>query len=473
MRRTQIWVLMASVSLLVAVSPGGEAAAGKVTYAHQEYFEHYEGTATCLECHEQEAEDFFHSQHYQWLGDAPDIVNADGRRLGKMNTMNDFCTYPAANWIGNVENSDGQILAQGCSKCHAGLGKLPTAQLSREQLENIDCLICHASGYRRDLYQDDSGNWEWRPILWKNQRGLDSVAQRIGSPTRKMCLRCHSAAGGGPNFKRGDIEYALKDCSVDFDVHMASEGNDLQCVDCHAGQDHRMRGRGTDLSGTDAPDDRLGCDNAACHGSEPHGVVVLDKHVAKVYCTVCHIPEFAKSDPTDMRRDWSERVFHEGQNKYGANIDLQSNVQPVYAWYNGKTRSQLMGERIDRRPDGTVAMMAPQGKRKDKHAKLYAFKLHQAVLPVLSEKEWLIPLRVEEFFADGDLAKAVREGAAAAYGIENPDYTWVETVRYMGLFHEVVPAAQALSCLDCHREGGRLDWQELGYKRDPLIDAID
>ena len=43
----------------------------------------------------------------------------------------------------------------------------------------------------------------------------------------------------------------------------------------------------------------------------------------------------------------------------------------------------------------------------------------------------------------------------------------------MGLFHEVVPAAQALSCLDCHREGGRLDWQELGYKRDPLIDAMD
>jgi hypothetical protein len=32
---------------------------------------------------------------------------------------------------------------------------------------------------------------------------------------------------------------------------------------------------------------------------------------------------------------------------------------------------------------------------------------------------------------------------------------------------------QALRCLDCHREGGRLDWQELGYKRDPLIDAMD
>ena len=43
-------------------------------YSHQEYFEHYEGTQTCLTCHQDEAESFFHSQHYQWLGDAPDIT---------------------------------------------------------------------------------------------------------------------------------------------------------------------------------------------------------------------------------------------------------------------------------------------------------------------------------------------------------------------------------------------------------------
>ena len=57
-------------------------------------FEHYEGTPTCLECHREQAEAFFGSQHYQWLGETPDIVNAKGRRLGKLNTMNDFCTNP-------------------------------------------------------------------------------------------------------------------------------------------------------------------------------------------------------------------------------------------------------------------------------------------------------------------------------------------------------------------------------------------
>jgi hypothetical protein len=196
------------LSLMIVALAAGTSPAARRTYSHQDdYFETYEGTSTCLECHEEEATSFFHSQHYQWQGDSPNIVNADGEKLGKMNTMNDFCTNPLASWIGNAVNTEGKVIAQGCSKCHAGLGLKPTAEISRAQLENIDCLICHASGYRRDAYQDADGNWEWRPILWKNQKGLDSISKRITRPERKMCLRCHSGAGGGPNFKRGDIEY--------------------------------------------------------------------------------------------------------------------------------------------------------------------------------------------------------------------------------------------------------------------------
>ena len=472
MHRATIGVALAILLLTTAPLIGG-AVAGKVTYEHQEHFEHYEGTITCLECHEEEATSFFHSKHYQWAAPAPDIVGAGDQRLGKMNIMNDFCTYPGPNWIGNSINSDGKVVAQGCSKCHAGLGKKPSPELSQEQLENIDCLICHAKGYRRDLYRNDAGEWEWRPILWKNQRGLDSVAGRIVRPERAMCLRCHAGAGGGPNYKRGDIEYALKDCEPEFDVHMASAGGDLLCVDCHAGEDHRVAGSGTDLAGTDSPERRIGCDSTNCHGPQPHGQFALDRHTEKVYCTACHIPTFAKSDPTDMHRDWSTPHHNVEKNKYSATIDLQNDVEPVYAWYNGTTRAQLMGAKVEPREDGTVGIMLPQGKRKDKHSKLYAFKLHRGVLPLLEPEQILSPILVDEFFADGDLEKAVREGAEAAYGIHDPQYRWVETVRYMGLFHEVVPAARALQCLDCHSEGGRLDWQALGYKKDPLLDAMD
>ncbi len=466
--KTAAILLVALVLISLAADP---VSAAKRTYSHQEYFEHYEGTATCLACHGEEAADFFHSQHYQWRGQAPNVINADGQMLGKLNTMNDFCTNPLPSWIGNAVNEDGKVIAQGCSKCHAGLGLKPEQEISRAQLENIDCLICHASGYRRDAYQDETGAWEWRPILWKNERGMDSVSKRITQPKRKSCLRCHSGAGGGPNYKRGDLEYILGECDADYDVHMGTDGQDMACAACHGGTNHRMRGRGADLSGTDNPNDPLMC--GSCHDAKPHGIAALDHHTDKLDCTVCHIPDFARTDPTDMVRDWSTPKHHPEAKKYSATITFGQNMEPVYAWFNGNSRLSKMGEKVKRGKDGSVPIMIPEGRRKDKHSKLYAFKLHRAKLPVLKDEQWLIPIAVDEFFIDGDIDKAVAEGAAAAYGIHDPDFEWVETTRYMGIFHGVRPAAQALQCLDCHREGGRMDWKGLGYKKDPLLDAMD
>lgn len=48
------------------------------------------------------------------------------------------------------------------------------------------------------------------------------------------------------------------------------------------------------------------------------------------------------------------------------------------------------------------------------------------------------------------------------------DYGFAETVMYWRINHMVAPKEQALSCLDCHGDSGRLDWQALGYKVDPL-----
>jgi len=444
------------------------AAAG-TKYSHQEYFEHYEGTKTCLECHQDEAETFFHSQHYQWTGETPAIVNAEGEKLGKRNTINDFCTNPMPSWIGITKNSRGEVLSTGCSKCHAGLGKLPSAEMSREQLENIDCLICHASGYRRDLYENADGSLEWKPILWKNQEGMDSVSKRITMPKRTSCLRCHSGSGGGPNFKRGDIEYTLADTDRSFDVHMGTDGGDMACMDCHAGTSHRMRGRGVDLMGSDTPE-RLRCGDGQCHEAAPHQKELLNRHTARVDCTVCHIPEFAKEDATDMVRDWSTPAYNEAKDKHIATFTMGSNVAPEIAWYNGTVWAQLPGVPVTQRADGVVEMIVPQGSRKDPKSKLFGFKVHKGKMPVVKDTRWLLPIAVEEFFADGDIDKAVREASEAMYGIEHFDYEWVSVERYMGIFHEVQPAANALRCLDCHGSDGRLDWVGLGYDADPLAE---
>ncbi len=459
-------------TLLLAVCAAFTVGAQEAKSSHADYFEHYEGTSTCLACHQQQAETFFHSQHYQWRGDAPNIVNARGRKLGKMNTLNDFCTSPSGNWIGLVRNSRGDVITKGCSACHAGLGKMPAEKMTQDQLENIDCLICHASGYRRDLFEKQGGGFEWRPILWSNREGLDSVSKRISLPTRTMCLRCHSASGGGPNYKRGDIEYALANPDREYDVHMASDGKNMQCVTCHAGADHRVRGRGADLSGSDSPGKPLSCDTAECHGSAPHKADALNRHTRRVSCTVCHIPTFARTDPTDMVRDWSTSVYDKEGDKYTANITLEKDVRPVYAWYNGTTREQLLGEPAYRLGDGSVGIMVPQGSRRDPNSRIYAFKLHRARLPVLSGRNWLIPITVEQFFPNGKIDPAVRSAARETYGINDATYTWSDTSRYMGIFHGVRPKSEALSCLDCHSSGGRLDWKALGYSGDPLERAF-
>ena len=435
---------------------------------HAEYFEHYEGTQTCLKCHEKEADTFFHSQHYQWKGNAPKIVNSNNQKLGKMNTFNDFCTSPRGNWMGFVKNSRGDVISKGCSACHAGKGLLPTETVSKQQLENIDCLMCHASGYRRDLYQNENGDYEWKPILWKNQEGLDSVAKRISAPTRVMCLRCHSASGGGPNFKRGDIEYALADTSRDYDVHMASDGKNMQCVACHAGEKHRVLGRGTDLSGSDTLDKILSCDSTACHGSPPHKIAILNKHLENINCAVCHIPKFARTDATDMARDWSKPVYNAEADKYTATITLEKDVTPVYAWFNGFTRAQLPGEPVVRLADGSVGMMMPQGSRNAVAAKIFAFKRHKGRLPLLTGKDWLIPITVEHFFSNGQIGPAVKSSAKEIYGIENASYSWIDTTRYMGIFHGVQPREKALKCVDCHGASSRMDWKALGYKGNPM-----
>ena len=93
-------------------------------------------------------------------------------------------------------------------------------------------------------------------------------------------------------------------------------------------------------------------------------------------------------------------------------------------------------------------------------------------MPILTDEQWIVPIVVEEFFADGDIDKAVRNAAQEAYEMDDIEYDWVDTVRYMGIFHEVARAQNSLECLDCHSEGGRIDWLSLGYGGDPLLSGI-
>lgn len=459
-------IALAACALALVAAP----ASARKTYSHQKYFEHYEGTKTCLKCHKKQARSFFHSQHYQWKATASNVVGAKDRKLGKINMINDFCTNPLPTWIGEWKNKDGKIVEEGCSKCHPGRGIVPTENISDEQLENIDCLICHASGYRRNIYEKKGGGYEWKPILWKNRVGLDSVSKRISLPTRTMCLRCHAGSGGGPNYKRGDLEYKLTECDADFDVHMAKDGNDMQCIDCHQGEDHKIAGPGADIAGNEMPDKNILCNNDDCHGNEPHEQKILNMHTRRVFCTACHIPVFAKDNPTNTVRDWSKSRYSEKKGKYTYTAKFGKELTPVLRWWNGKTTiMQVAGQPVKKDEKGEIMVAVPVGAKDDPNSKIFAFKEYHAVMPVLKDKQWILPILTGDFYVTGDMDAAVKKATEEFYGIKDAQFEWAPTIHYMGLFHEVSPASKAVGCLGCHSGGSRIDWQALGYEGDPMM----
>jgi len=81
----------------------------------------------------------------------------------------------------------------------------------------------------------------------------------------------------------------------------------------------------------------------------------------------------------------------------------------------------LIGFRHKQKQEGgQVATLMPESRRKEISAKIYLFKLNQGVLPNLVDCQWFIPVAVDEFFADGDLEKAIREAAPAIPGAAAP-----------------------------------------------------
>ncbi len=454
-------------SAAAASAPGSHSQAEGALWENNHVTKHvksWEGPKTCLECHDEEAADVFKSIHYQWQAPTPNLTNTQGRSYGKLNTSNDFCTNPSVSWIGMLTNDQGKVISNGCSKCHIGLGAKPSPQMTPAQLENIDCLVCHSPNYRREVVKRADGTLGWQPKALNNPQQMLSIAQNISKPTNEVCMRCHVGSGGGMNFKRGDIETAHARADRDFDVHM---GSNMQCIQCHKFKGHKVAGTGTQMGGVDDGTKRPQCEG--CHKGQVHAKPELNAKHARVYCTTCHITAFAREDATDMRRDWSRAEAVAGEGRFEPAIEFQNNVKPAYAWWNGSGEIGLLNEAVKREPNGKVALYKPNGSIKDKTAKIYAFKYHTAKLPIDNATQQMLPMQVGITFKTGKIEPAVKGGAKAFYGREVSDIGWIETERWMGLFHEVQPKEKSLGCKDCHEGGTRMDWQALGYARDPAL----
>ena len=463
--------LVALAPLPVAADDDGAGGSGSGGESHAGRFSTYEGTKTCLACHRAEALEVHPTSHYQWKGDARDVVGALSPQAGKLGGINDFCIYPDVNWIGTMTNAAGKVVPGGCARCHAGAGRKPSPTVTDDtELENIDCLMCHQDRYKRKV---EVVNGEMRFVPDEAAMGMTALqaAQTVTKPTKDACLNCHERSGGGPNFKRGDLEPAHRNPTASFDVHMASSsqgGAGLSCLSCHEGGDHRIAGRGIDLMGRDTT---LGVTCTQCHSPAPHDESRLNRHTARVNCNACHIPYYAKVAETDMDRDYSAPpVLDPATGLYEPFMVRRTNVVPEYRFWNGKSTFYQFGQAAVPGANGRVLMAGPVGSVNDAGAKIQPLKVHLGRQPIDPVTRQLLPLKMGILFQTGDVPKAVEEGVKAVGWAWN-GYQFQETERFMGLFHEVAPSDDALSCSNCHHDKvkfqlstSRIDFAALGYQ---------
>ena len=396
-----------------------------VSAGTHDYIDEYTGSETCLACHQQEGEDFVTSVHNTWMGEATHVVGKEGEPTGKLVGINDFCIA--------VESNEAL-----CGKCHAGYG-LPEYDFS---VENIDCLICHAPNYKKTASGPD-------PSI-----DATAAARNVGPPTREMCLRCHALASGGDNNKRGNLELAMGAAEVprDLDVHI---GTGMVCQDCHTFVNHHVSGRGMDLriDDTDVP---VTCDDARCHGEEPHYEgSMYNQHTDRIYCTACHVTAYGKVQTVEMSRDWEDTHLGEG-NLYRLTTVRESKPAPIHVWWNRMSEIVDLADPVVRGDDGVVMLAKPVGEIGDPTSKIYAARFHQG------RQSWngthLLPYRHKTVKETGNMTQAIFVATGKIYD----PVQYVDTARYMGLFHGVSPKDEALTCKDCH-EDHKIDFETLGY----------
>ena len=418
----------------------------------------------CLGCHSDEVNEVASSTHYKWLGHTPEMVNKTGTQQGKLtNGVNSYCINILGNW-------------PVCGSCHVGRGKRPDD--TSATAENIDCLMCHNEEYATQ-----------RKRLPDGTLGVeipsDTMVQNIQSPQRSNCLVCHAKAGGGDGVKRGDLSLTiLTNTDPNFDVHMNTNGADLDCHSCHTFEKHRVIGKGSDIRPTDdiGRGSEVSC--LTCHADKGtpngHENTKINDHVARVACQTCHIPVYAKV-ATEIHRDW--RIHHDGSQADGVSgpghphTEMADNLIPIYAFWNRTSDNYLLKDDASQTYDGirdTYPTSRPVGDVTDVASKLYPFKYKTATQPKTIKGDQLIAVDTFEYLkVTGDVEESVKKGLSNMGHDRNEPYEWIDTDTFLLINHGIEPASNALTCNACHGETSRMDLQgELGYQIKDSKDSL-
>ncbi len=427
-------------------------------------------TAACISCHNGRAAEVMASTHWNW--DRNEYVEGKGiREVGKRNVLNNFC-------IG-VRGSE-----PSCDKCHIGYGWADASFDLKNQL-NVDCLACHDN---TSTYVKAAGG----AGMPDPSVDLANVAQHVGRPQRADCGTCHFFGGGGNNVKHGDLEKSMFDPSRDVDVHMASDGLDMQCVDCHTANKHQILGKDYAVSSMNR--NRVECET--CHTALPHADNVLNDHTYKVACQTCHIPTYAKVNPTKLAWDWStagklkDGKPYEETDASGTDVYMSikgsfvwgKNLKPDYAWFNGTASHYLIGDTFD--PSQPLVLNPLAGSYDDPDSKIVPVKIHRAKQIYDTVNHTLIQPKLYSshpgdggYWGDFNWERAAEEGMKEVGLPYSGHYGFARTEMSWPLNHMISPKGKAVTCSECHtRSGGRLaqlgGFYMPGRDRNPWVDRF-
>jgi octaheme c-type cytochrome (tetrathionate reductase family) len=453
---------------------------------HELYFSVilYEGTESCLMCHEDQGEAVLEMGHFKWEGKTNRIAGLEGQTHGKNDLLNNFCIA--------VPTNEGR-----CTQCHAGYGYIDK-NFNFNDPRNIDCLVCH----------DQSGTYAKAPTtagMPVPTVDLNAVARSIAlgsEPQRKNCIDCHAKAGGADNVKHGDLAMNLVNTTREYDVHMGTDGADFACVACHGANHDPKSGAvnhgnaGMSLHSVNEGEMKQCAD---CHGNQnsihadtPANIMFEQGWHGRLACQVCHIPAIARKTATKVEWYWSEagqdisptptdpETGRETYNKKKGSFVWKNNVRPVLRYSNGTWERKVIGvsDKYDEEP---IQLAQPLGDYSDPDAMIYPFKRMIGNQPVdPNTKTVLVPHLFGPAggpnwywkFYDWDLA--LKDGAAYTGQDYSGTYVFANTEMLLSVNHEVAPAENALgygptpdSCTSCHHTD-YIEWDELGWTDDPL-----